>query len=218
MITKKINNTILVSSRVAVFAMKMGFAVFFAKLLWWLITPTYNEIYVDRTRINQKDSATKYIINRYPFGETVITKTMENKPLFSSLVRLHGVYDNGDNSMAFVNYSGTNKAVKVGDSISDDIFLTQVNANDIIITQNGINATIEITKSDQTPNSKLKSGSGDFSPNNSQVNSANDSNMVSDAGDNGDLMERRREMIERFAKQEVNDGSSNPGTPVVGNQ
>ena len=219
MITRKINKTILISSRVAVFAMKIGFAVFFAKLLWWIAMPTYNEVYVDRTRISQKDSATKYIINRYPFGETVVTKTIENKPLFSSLVQLHGVYVNGDDSMAFVDYSGKNKAVKVGDSISNDIFLTQVNPDSIIITQNGINATIEITKSDQTPNGKMKSANGDFTQNNNQVNGSNDNNVVSGPGDGGDLMERRREMIERFAKQELNDGSNNnPGAPLVGNQ
>lgn len=206
MLTRKINNTILIASHIAKFMMQMGFAVLLAKLIWWTITPAYNEVYVDHVRINQKDTSVKYIINRYPFGEVVVIQHKDEAPLFSSLVKLHGVYVNGDDSMAFLNYSGKSQAVKLGGNISSDIVLTKIEPDAVVITQNGIYATIKITKSDDMPNLGGAARSNSMSlPSNGNMNN-NDGN-----NSNNDLMEKRRELINKFSKQETQDNSNNTG-------
>lgn len=202
MLTRKVNNTILITSYAAKFIMQMGFAVLLAKLIWWTVTPAYNQAYVDRVRINQKDTSVKYIINRYPFGEVVIIQHKDETPLFSTLVKLHGVYVNGDDSMAFLNYSGKSQAVKVGGHISSDIVLTKVEPDAVEISQNGTNATIKITKSDDMQSAGAFSRSNGMSPSNNNMNNIPNDN-------NSDLMEKRRELIDKFSKQEMQDNSNN---------
>lgn len=217
MLTRKINNTLLVTSYAAKFIMQMGFAVLLARLIWWAITPAYNEVYVDRVRVNQKDTSVKYIINRYPFGEVVIVKHKDETPQFSTLVKLHGVYVNGNNSMAFLEYSGKNMAVKVGGNISSDILLNKVEPDAVVISQGDTNATIKISRSNgmsgMGSGSPASNGMGmSSSYNNGQngnMNGGDMNNQNNNMNNNSDLIEKRREMIEKFSRQEARDDSDN---------
>ena len=214
MLTRKINNSILISAHSSRFFLQMWCAILLAKFVWWIITPAYNEVYVDRVRINQKDSSVKYIINRYPFGEVVIVKAKDNTPAFSTLVKLHGVYMSGDDSMAFVEFNDKNKAVRIDGKISPNISLTKVLPDSIIITQNGVDATIKLTRSAAVANSSsfgannLGRMSG-YQPPNNLNNTSDNTNLgagsASIPNTPSDLMEKRKELIEKFAKQELND-------------
>lgn len=202
MLTRKINSSILLASNTTSFLMKMGIAVLLAKLVWWIFTPAYNEVYVERARVNQKDSSIKYIINRYPFGEVVLVKPKDMTPEFSSLVKLHGVYVSGGDSMAFITYNNKSVAVKVAGEISSNIVLTKVTPDSIIITQNGVDATIKMSKATSvTNNSMLDRGGSNRMPSSYQNNNSDNNS------DN--LMERRKELIEKFAKQELNNDADN---------
>jgi Tfp pilus assembly protein PilP len=185
----------------------MWCAVLLAKLIWWIITPAYNEVYVDRVRINQKDNSVKYIINRYPFGEVVIVKPKDMTPAFGTLVKLHGVYVSGSDSMAFIVYNDKSQAIKVGDNISATISLTQVLPDSIIITQNGVDATIKMTKSNAVVNNNSNrtfnyQNSNQNNLNNSPDNT-NNASALNGSNNTNDLIEKRKELIEKFAKQEV---------------
>lgn len=219
MLTRKINNAISIASHGSVFLLKMWCAVLLANFIWWIIMPAYNEVYVDRVRINQKDSSVKYIINRYPFGEVVVVKAkVAAAPEFSTLVKLHGVYVSGSDSMAFIEYGEKNKAVRIGGNISPSISVTQVLPDSIIITQNGVDATIKLTKSSATANTNggfnggMSNRMSNYQPQNNFNNTPDNNSFGAGAAaipnNQGDLIEKRKELIEKFAKQELNDDNT----------
>lgn len=214
MLTRKINNTISIASHSSAFLMKMWCAVLLAKFIWWIITPAYNEVYVDRVKINQKDSSVKYIINRYPFGEVVVIKAKDvAAPEFSTLVKLHGVYVSGSDSIAFIEYSDKNKAVRINGNISPSISITKISPDSIVITQNGVDAIIRLTQSTTSANtnSRFNGGFPNHMPNDQPQNSFNNNFGTASTGipnNQSDLIEKRKELIEKFAKQELNDDNT----------
>lgn len=217
MLVKKINNSLYTSATIANFLMKIGYAVILAKVIWWLFTPAYNNIYVSKNRLNRHDISAKYIINRYPFGEIVVEEHKNVAPAITSLLKLNGVYVSGNNSMAFLKYNGKSMVVKLDDHIVSDVVLSSVDSNSIEVNQNGNKATIKIT-------------SGDNNPNTPSVNSTPNNNVVAPpssnlSNDNGNYtakehlmhdLDRRREMLEKFEKQEV--GNNNEALPPDGTQ
>lgn len=192
MIVRNINNNIVVVSKIANFLIKIGYAIVLSNLIWWMVTPAFNDVYVNRVRISIKDDPVRYITNRYPFGEIIVVKPRSIIPPFSTLVKLHGVYVNGSDSMAFINYNGKNMAIQVGNSFGDDIKMTSISPESIVISQNKVDATIKISRSENNPNTNLSSGMGGDSDNNSYQRQ------------NDNLMNKRNDMINRFSNQEAN--------------
>jgi type II secretory pathway component PulC len=207
---KKINHGIVIASISSRFLIKMAFAMFLAKLFWWLIIPSYNQVYVDRVKINQKDNAVRYIINRYPFGDVVESAvTTKSAPAFSSLIKLHGVYASGSDSIAFVEYNNKNLEVPIGGEIFQGVILNKVNDDSIIITKGGTDAVIGMSKADGSPNNNMNHRviHNSYTPPPAPLNNNNDSQHNAAR----EMMEKRQEMIEKFAHQEANDNNHDSG-------
>lgn len=222
MFTKKLNTIILIVSQVLTFVIVLYFAVLLAKLVWWVINPSISEVYVEKSSSNQFEKSIKYIINRYPFG--VIVKVEEPKnvaPPIASQIKLTGIYYNPPNSIAFIEYSGKAYTVKIGGSIMEEASVSVIDPDQIVITQNGADATIGLSmgSGSAAPASSLEqhrsttpSHRPDAQTMNQQSFPPSGANSGTSSGD--DFKERRRKLIEEFAQQHGNvnnDSSGNQG-------
>lgn len=225
MLTKKLNTTVALVSQMLTFVITLYFAVLLAKLVWWVINPSISEVYIEKSSANQFDKSIKYIINRYPFG--IIPKVVEQKhvaPPIADQVKLTGIYFNPPNSMAFLEYGGKAYTVMTGSKIMDDALLKSIAADHVVVSQNGADATIELSKGSGTatqgssetshpaPTPSLRADPTHMDRHNSPANN-NGSNSTDD------FKERRRKLIEEFAQkqQAPANGNGNANTNSASN-
>lgn len=210
MVTKKLNVGILTISQILHFVTILCFAVLLAKFIWWIINPSYNEAYVEKTRVNQKDSSVKFIINRYPFGMVVAPKAAA-APAIATQVNLNGVYLDGDNSMAFISYNGKAMVLKAGDAVTSGAELSKISLDSITVTQNNQDAIIKM--SNGTTKANTNNGNSFSAPSvplqqtylrGEPGASSQDQSNTQNSQAGSDLREERRKLIERFAKQDSN--------------
>ena len=221
MLTKKLNTTIAIVSQVLTFVITLYFAVLLAKLVWWVINPSIGEVYVEKSSANQFDKSIKYIINRYPFG--IIPKVVEQKqvaPPIADQVKLTGIYYNPPNSMAFLEYGGKAYTVKLGSKVMDDGLMKSIAADSVVISQNGADATIELSKGSGT----AAQGSSEathpvVTPSMRSEPTHMDRHNPNNPANSDDFKERRRKLIEEFAqKQQAPDnGASNQNANAMNN-
>lgn len=202
--SKSLNQNILIISQVLNLLIIIFFAVILAKFIWWIITPSITEVYVEKTTVSQFDNSVKYVINRHPFGIMV-----ENKaplPSIMEKIKLSGVYLNtSKNSIAFFDIDSKHVIAKIGDDIAEGVILKSIKGNKAIVLFQGQELAI------------LLSG-GTAQPVEPQTNSNNEERFKTpysmpnkpydyeNRGNNkavDEIRERRRQLIEEFEKQSL---------------
>jgi len=177
-------------------------AVIIANSIWWLFSPSRSDIYVEWTDPDRTDKSASYAINRYPFGVIVIPKEVEApKPRIVDKLKLTGVYLNTPvDSIAFLEYESKPLIVKQGQIIgSSDAILKSIKDDSIVVTENGNDATINITYVSQPATiGQSPSRVSPFSPNTSP--SIANTSPGGDSATN-DLRERRRKLMDDFNRE-----------------
>ncbi len=203
--TKTLNLIIFAVSQVINLLIILYFAVLAAKLVWWLINPALDSVYIEKSSATEFEKSFKYVNNRHPFG--IISKVVESappEPEISSLVKLNGIYFNPPKSLAFITYSDKSYVASIGDKIMNNAILTSISTDLIVVSQNGADATIRID-----PN---KNGSDSKSSFATDTSSSNFTSYNNDSSNN-DIKERRKKLIEDFTQKAPNNPSSNNLNP-----
>lgn len=192
-----------------------------AQALWWIAKPLgYNMLENPRFSTNKAEDYASSISNRAAFG--IITKEKAAAaPALVDQVKLIGVYAGGaKNSLAFLQISGKAVNVAIGESVLDGK-LKAINPNNVVISTQGQDVTIEITSgsangnqanSPTTPssnglsNNPMQTNTPDNVQNNTQppvpATASNTDTPPSDSGsDTSSIAEKRQKMIQAFQQQ-----------------
>lgn len=216
MITKKLNASIIIASKILNYGLIFYFAVLLAKFVWWVINPSLADVYVARTSVTQFDKSVKYIINRYPFG-VITAPPVAAAPPITEQLKLTGVYLNTpSNSIAFIEFNHKPMIVKIGEAISEGAVLKAINPDTIIVAQGGTEARIKLTSGNVTSGTVSQGPifppTGPPANNNYQANFqpavVNENQATNPANPNAvnpnsaEFKERRRRLIEEFTQRE----------------
>lgn len=224
MLTKRINIIVVIVSQLLNFAFLMIAANMTAKLLWWMINPAINEVYVEKTSASTYEKSAKYVINRYPFGIIQLAKESAPEavviPKVASQIKVSGVYQNtADHSVAIIEYSGKTNVYGIGSLIADSALVTAIESNGVKVSEDGKETFVAISQGNAdaaNPSSSSNSGRSGmpYTPPpsaNSAQNNGQQNNYQDDAqrlsGD--EIREKRRRMIEEFTRQQNGGGDSN---------
>lgn len=145
--TKRINLGISILSKVLRVFIILYSASILANCVWWILSPGSSDIFVQKSYLDIRDKASRYIDNRSPFGIVVVKVKVQEKPRITDQLKLTGVYLNTDkDSVAFLEYQGkpmiSHSGAKIGDS---DATLKSISASNIIVTSDDQDVTIQIT-------------------------------------------------------------------------
>lgn len=166
-------------------------AVIIANGIWWLLSPSRSNIYVEWIDPDRADKSANYIINRYPFGIVVVPKVVEAaKPRIVDQLKLKGIYLNTpSDSIALVDYESKPIILKTGQFIgSSDAILKLINNDSIVVTENGVDATIKMSYISEPANTGY----------NPSRNLPNTLNAPAQDTIGNDLRDRRRKLMEDF--------------------
>ena len=190
MITKKINIGVSVTSWIVYLAILFYLAILLSKILWWICYPSYNDFYLEKPDIDAYNNSTKYIINRYPFGEiTGPAKTAA--PSLISRLKLTGVYvSNSKQSIAFLELDNKPFIVAVGGTIEGETYVKSISNNSIVIADNRSSAEISLNKGSGSSNNNVDHGQ-------TQQSSYNNFQLPPQQN----FIQRRQKLLEEFAKQ-----------------
>ncbi len=203
--SKNLNQNILIISQVLNLLIIIFSAVILAKFIWWIITPSINEVYLEKTTVNQFDNSVKYVINRHPFGIMV-----ENKAPIPSIIekiKLSGVYQNTlKNSIAFFDIDSKHVIAKIGDDIAEGVILKSVKRNKVIVLFQGHELAIFLSGGTAQPvepqenyNNEERFKTPYSMPNKSyEYENRGNNNKATE-----EIRERRRQLIEEFEKQSL---------------
>lgn len=201
--TRKINLAISITCTVLRYFFILYTAVILAKSIWWILSPSRSDIYVEWNDPDRADKSAGYVINRYPFGVVIIPKAVEApKPRIVDKLKLTGVYLNTPkDSIAFVEYESKPLIVKQGQIIGDsDAILKSINDDSIVVTENGADATIKITYISQPANiGQSPSRASPFSAN--IPSGAANVPLPGGGAPTSDLRERRRKLMDDFNRE-----------------
>lgn len=204
MVTKKINLGVSITSWIVYLAIIFYLAILLSNTLWWICYPGYNDFYVEKPDINAYNNSTKYIINRYPFGEiTGPAKTAA--PSLISRLKLTGVYVNTpEQSIAFLELDNKPFIALVGDTIEGSTYVKSISGNAIVIADKKSSAQIALNKGSGNSNNNMNSGQN-------QPDSYNNAQQQRPSSAQQDFAARRQKLIEEFAQQQqVREGQVKP--------
>ena len=208
--TKKINLGISFTSKILRLVLVFYFAMILANCVWWMLNPSQSDFYIEKSDPDQSDKSSNYIVNRYPMGIITTRKEVVEKPRIVDQVKLTGVYaSDSQNSIAFLEYGGKSIIVKQGGAINGQAKIKSIKPTSIVVVEDGIEATINISKS-------TSSGGGEG------YNSSSSSNGMSSIFGSGqanppippqpyynqpnneqnDYQEKRRKMLEEVMQKE----------------
>ncbi len=244
MYTKNLNTFILTASQTLNIAVIMLFAVILARLVWWVVNPTFSEVYMERSSTVQNDDI-KFIINRYPFGVIAKEKKAEKVvPHIVDQIKLVGVYVNTQkDSIAFIQIGDKTQTVKIGAAILGNATLKAVNPDSIIVSEGGNDATVSLSSgsgssgdSNGGSNNNMNSNIPHMRPDARQYNPNHGNNSQMPSTNSDEFKERRRKIVEEFAQHQQsgnsasnsnanqentninsNNSSNNASTPAINN-
>jgi type II secretory pathway component PulC len=214
--TKRINLGISIASRVLRVVIILYSASIFANCIWWVLSPSGTNVFIQWADLDVHDKVTSYINNRYPFGIVVIPKAKEpEKPRVLDQLKLTGVYLNTNkDSFAFIEYQNKPMTVRTGGEIgSSGATVISVNADSIVINADGQEATVNVSSGGASSAGGGSSASGSFGGRNnnpdtmfgnrSNNNSSNDSENNSSGNSTNnqaaeDFKQQRRKVLEEF--------------------
>ncbi|MCC2644256.1 MAG: hypothetical protein K0R49_193 [Burkholderiales bacterium] len=209
--TKRINTGISILSQVLRIFLILFTASILANCVWWILSPSNNGIFVQRSYLDVRDKATRYIDNRAPFGVVVVKPKVQEKPRITDLLKLTGVYLNtAKDSFAFLEYQGKPVIAHTGVKISDsDAVIKTINPSSIIVRSDDQDVTIYLTTGGGTK-SQLQSGAKN-----------GQETMFGNSGDNSrssnpreDFMQQRKKLIDNY---NAHDGISNSSRSTSSN-
>lgn len=198
MVTKKINIAVSITSWVVYLAIVFYLAILLSNILWWICYPGYNDFYVEKPDINAYNNSTKYIINRYPFGE-IMGPAKVAAPSLISRLKLTGVYVNTpERSIAFLELDNKPFIATIGSTIEGNTYVKSISGNAIVIADNKSSAEISLNKGTGNSNNKMNQGQNQPASynNNAQAQPQQNSNAMQD------FAARRQKLIEEFAQQQ----------------
>ncbi len=212
--TKRINVGISIISRILRVVIILYAASLLANCVWWLLSPSNADIFVQQPSLDTRDRATAYINNNSPFGIVVVKAKVVEKPRIIDQLKLTGVYLNtAKDSFAFLEYQGKPIIARSGAPVAgSDATIKSIDASSIVINSESEDFTIRITagsstqagaSNNQQPGQKsnpgtLFGGRGSFNDTNPGQNSSGAGQPRSQQQNIEDFKQRRQKMIEEY--------------------
>jgi type II secretory pathway component PulC len=211
--TKKINLGISFTSKALRLGVVFYFAVLLANCVWWLLSPAKADFYIEKSDLDKSDKSSNYIVTRYPMGVITAPKEAE-KPRIVDQVKLTGVYaSDPQHSIAFIEYSGKPMIIRQGKTIDGQATLKIVKPTSIVVVENGVEATINISSSPSVGGiagthaapggaSSLFNSNQYNPPSSNTQQSYNNNQPNNDQGAMNDYQDKRRKMMEEIMQKE----------------
>lgn len=186
-----------------------------ANFVWWVVKPSETNVLTNVAAQNINDKLAQNIMNNAPFG--IVQKKVESSaPVIADEVKVVGVYAGGEkNSIAFLLVNNKSEIAKIGDKIVSGT-VKAILPNGIILTNNGIDRTIELSSGIASPNQPATNVIPNNTPHNEQYENRNEQNNTNTQNQNvnntqqsaapsannrggmDDVVAQRRKMIEQF--------------------
>jgi hypothetical protein len=221
--TKRINVGISIISRILRVIIILYSASLLANCVWWLLSPSNADIFVQQPSLDTRDRATAYINNNSPFGIVVVKAKVSEKPRIIDQLKLTGVYLNTNkDSFAFLEYQGKPTITRNGAKVAgSDATIKSIGTSSIVVNSDGEDVTIKITAgsasqaaANSQPGQKnnpgtLFGGRGSFNDlNTPQPQRAGSGQAGSQQQNIEDFKQRRQKMMEEY------NAANSHGTPA----
>ncbi len=223
MITKKINLSISVTSKVLKVIITYYFAILVAYIFWWIFQPSATIVYMQRPSYNHYNDIAKFIINRHPFG-VMINPIAPSKPQIINLIKLTGVYaTDQNNSIAFIEYESKSLILKIGNKINSTTSITKITPQNVTIVENGNSSVITLSRGDSSASANTIPMNPTFRNNNPTSNNYgypqsnnyqppqqpnNTTNAV--MPNSREFFEQRNKILEELSKQSNSTSNKTP--------
>ncbi|MCC2626119.1 MAG: Type secretion system protein [Burkholderiales bacterium] len=219
--TKRINIGISIISRILRVVIILYSASLLANCIWWLLSPSDADIFVQQPSLDTRDRATTYINNNSPFGIIVVKAKVTEKPRIIDQLKLTGVYLNTNkDSFAFLEYQGKPTIARQGAQVAgSEATIKSISPSSIVVNSDGEDVTIKITAGSaaQTANNNqtgqrnnpgtLFGGRGSFNDINSPQHNTGSGQQSSQQQSIEDFKQRRQKMMDEY------NAANSRGTP-----
>jgi len=217
--TKKINIGISLTSKILRLVIVFYFAILLAQSIWWILSPSRTDFYMEKFDLDQADKSSSYIINRYPMGLITTPKEAARTRIIDQ-IKLTGVYaSDPGHSIAFIEYGNKPIIVRQGKFIDGQAQVKSINPDGIVIVEDGVEATVNISSTSASGNGSAPNSTSSGMPTSIFGAGANPTapqpyyNQSNEQGSTDDYREKRKKMMEEIMQKERgNYPDHNPGS------